>query len=464
MKTRRFIHIILLFTLLPLLGSCGIYTKYQTPRDTELTRSYAEAREMAIDSSAFGNLLWEQVFTDPVLADLISRALYNNVDLENARLNVTKAQAQLKGAKLAYLPSLALAPNGSVSSIAGSKASWSYQLPAQLSWEIDIFGKLLNSKRAAKAQLMQTEAYQQAVRSQIITAVANTYYAIVSVKAQLELSRSTSVLWSESVQTMKDMKEAGRTTEAAVVQSTANYYAILGSITDLESSLVKLENTMCLLVKTMPGSLEVAVSPQVSFEVPPIVRTSIPMAELSVRPDVQAAEMSLATAFYQTNSARAAFYPGLNITAAGGFTNLLGSMIKNPGEWFWQIGGQLTMPLFSRGRNIANLEAAKATQKQALNNFEYSIMNASAEVSNALTVYEKSTEKLQYLEKQVENLQKSVSYTQELMRYSTTRNTTYLEVLTAQQSLLNAQISKISSELSRAQAVITLYQSLGGGR
>lgn len=185
------------------------------------------------------------------------------------------------------------------------------------------------------------------------------------------------------------------------------------------------------------------------------------MAELAARPDVAAAEQGLAAAYYATNSARAAFYPGLSITANGGFTNLLGSFVKNPGDWFYQLAGSLVAPIFSRGQNIANLEASKARQKQAFNNFEYALLNASAEVSDALTVYEKSAEKERLLVEQVANLEKSVEYTQDLLQYSTG---TYLEVLTAQQGLLAAQTSYIASRLSQVRAIINLYQALGGGR
>ena len=175
------------------------------------------------------------------------------------------------------------------------------------------------------------------------------------------------------------------------------------------------------------------------------------------------AEQDLAAAYYATNSARAAFYPGLTITASGGFTNLLGSVVKNPGEWFYNLAGSLTAPLFARGQNIARLEATKAQQKQAMNNFEYTLLSAAAEVSDALTVYDKSLAKSQYLDQQVENLEKSVEYTKELMLYST-GSTNYLEVLTAQQNLLSAQISQINTKLARARSVINLYQAMGGGR
>jgi NodT family efflux transporter outer membrane factor (OMF) lipoprotein len=439
--------------------SCGIYKKYETPQNTALTASYVEAREAEVDSTALGNLLWEDVFTDPVLADLINRALVNNTSLKNAQLNVQMAQAQLKGAKLAYLPSVALSPNGAGASYAGSNLSWSYTIPATVSWEVDIFGKLLNSKRSAAVAVETSEAYAQAVRSQIISAVANTYYAISCVESQLALSRNTARLWEKSVQTMRDLKAGARVTEAAVVQSDANYRSVLASITDLEVSRHELDNTMSLLLNTMPQHWNIAADK--TLELPVEVSAGVPMSYLAMRPDVTVAERGLASAYYATSSARAAFYPGLTITANGGFTNLLGSVIKNPGEWFYNIAGSLVAPIFSRGQNITRLKVAKLQQEQAMNTFENTVLNAAGEVSNALTVYEKAGERASHLDLQVEDLVKSVDYTNDLLVYS---NGTYLEVLTAQQSLLQAQMGRISCDLTRTQAVISLYQAMGGGR
>ena len=441
------------------LSGCHIYQKYETPTSTPLTKEYAEVKAQEVDSTAFGNLRWQDVFTDPVLVDLINRALENNTNLRNAQLNVEAAQAQLLGAKLAYLPSLALAPNGAGAKYASNPFGWSYQLPAQASWEIDIFGKLLNGKRGAQAAVLQSEAYAQAVRSQIISAVATTYYTLAAVNEQLQLSRGTSELWKETVQKMRDLKLAGRVTEAGVMQSEANYYNILGQITDLEASVVQLNNTMSLLLNTMPQQWTVEAGAALSA--PATARSGVAMSMLANRPDVAAAEQSLASAYYATNSARAAFYPGLTITANGGFTNLLGSMIVNPGDWFVQLAGSLVAPIFSRGRNIATLKAAKAQQQQAMNTFEYTLLSAASEVSNALTVYEKSREKAVFLDHQVEDLTKAVSMTQDLFIYST-GDVDYLQVITAQQSLLGAQISRIACTQAGNLAVINLYQSRGG--
>ncbi len=443
------------------LTGCNMYGKFKMPTDTQLTPDYDAARFAEIDSMAFGNLRWQAVFTDPVLVDLIYQALDNNKDLANAKLNVDIAHAQLLGAKLSYLPSLAFTPNGAGAKYASNDFGWTYQIPLAASWEIDVFGKILNTKRGAAAAYRQAEDYRQAVRSQIIGAVANCYYTIASLQSQLQLNRTTAELWAESVQTMRDLKEAGRVTEAAVVQSNAQYYNILAAITQIEVSLHEMNNTMSLLMNVMPQTW--VVSDDAKLVAPEIRRESVPMRELAARPDVRAAEESLAAAYYTTAGARSAFYPSINISANGGFTNLLGSFISNPGDWFIQLAGQLTAPLFSRGANIARLKAAKAQQQQALNNFEYAVMSAAAEVSDALTVYEKNAEKIGYVDKQVEALAQAVEINQELLAWGGS-TTTYLEVLTAQQSLLAAQTAQIECRRASAQAVISLYQSLGGGR
>lgn len=443
------------------LGSCNIYSKFKMPADTALTEEYVKAREAEADTAAFGNMRWQDVFTDPVLVDLIYQALDNNKDLANAKLNVDIAHAQLLGARLSYLPAVALNPNGAGASYDHSPISWTYQIPMAVSWEIDIFGKTLNTKRAAEASFAMSKEYAQATRSQIIAAVANTYYAISTMRRTLALQRETSVKWSETVQTMMDLKEAGGLTEAAVVQAQAQYNSILASITDTEAQLVELNNTMSLLMAVAPQ--EWTTSDEGVLDVAYLTRDAIPMRELASRPDVRAAEYSLAAAYYTTAGARASFYPSLSISSNGGFTNLLGSMVVNPGKWFIQLAGQLSAPLFARGQRIANLQASKARQEQAMNTFEKTLLSASSEVSNAMATYAKATEKSQFLAQQVVNLEQSVDITQTLLKLGG-YNTTYLEVITAQQNLLGAQMNALACDLTRSRALINLYQSLGGGR
>lgn len=445
------------------LSSCHIYKSYERPEDIHTDALYRDTVSptdtLVSDTTNMGNLPWREVFLDPQLQALIEEGLANNTDLQNAMLQVKQAQASLLSSKLAFLPSLTLAPQGTISSLDYQKASQTYQIPVTASWELDIFGKLLNSKRGAKAALLQSEAYEQAVRSQIIANIANCYYTLLMLDKQLAISEETYQKWTESVKTMKDMKKAGMTNEAAVVQSEANCYMVAANIPDMQRSIRETENALSLLLGRVPqyierSTLEAQVMPEE-------LSAGIPLQLLSNRPDVKSAEMALASAYYVTNQARSAFYPQITLSGSAGWTNYAGTSIFNPAKVIASAIGSLTQPLFNRGAIIANYKISKAQQEQAKLTFQQTILNAGSEVSNALFMYQTSSEKETQRKGQVESLEKSVEYTQELMKIG---SATYLEVLTAQQSLLSAQLSQVQDTFERMQAVINLYQALGGGR
>lgn len=457
MKSLRYIGC---FMIAVMLSGCGIYKKYELPIENQYVNRYAESIAKT-DSSSLPYLSWEKVFTDPILADYIRTALAQNKDIEDAELNVKIAQAQLKGAKLSYFPAVSLNPNGGASKYGSANMdTWTYSIPLSVSWEIDVFGKILNRKRGAKVAVEQMQDYQQAVQSQIISAVANTYYGLMLLNQQLDLTERTAEIWRDQVESMKLMKEAAYVNEAAVVQSAANYWSIMSSIPDIKQAIYEMEGTMSLLLHTDRQVWKV--SGNMDFNLPENIEKGIPVCYLGARPDVRAAERGLASAYYSVSSARAAFYPGLVISAQGGFTNLLGSLVSNPGKFFLQLAGQLTAPLFSRGQNIANLEVAKAKQTQAMNNFENTVLSAANDVSDALAKYTNNRMKYDYVQHQIDNLEKSVEYTQELLVLD--QKTTYLEVLTAHSSLLNAQLASLNCWHNKVTALITLYQALGGGR
>lgn len=457
MKTRNYILPVAAGLLL---SSCHIYQKYELPTDNSFVKTYEQSLESA-DSISLPSLSWEKVFTDPILQGYIRTALDNNKDLDNAVENINIARAQLKGAKLSYFPAVALNPNGGAAKYGSGKLdTWSYTIPMAISWEVDVFGKILNRKRGAEVAVEQMEDYRQAVRSQIICGVANCYYSLMLLNQQLELSQRTAAIWKDQVESMRLMKQAGMVNEAAVVQSDANYWSIMSSIPDIKEGIYQLQNTLALLMHTYRQDWEV--SSDMDFNLPVDISQGVPVSYLAARPDVRAAERGLAAAYYTTNSARAAFYPSLTISSNGGFTNLLGSMVSNPGKWFIQLAGSLSAPLFSRGANIANLEVAKARQRQAMNDFETSVLSASADVSDALASYRFNHEKRECLTQQINNLEKSVEYTQELLTLDS--KTTYLEVLTARSSLLNAQLASLNAWHNKVNALINLYQAVGGGR
>ena len=452
-------HLILPVAALAVLPSCHLYKEYEMPvENSAIMGDYKNALQDT-DSTTLAHLSWQEVFTDPQLQQLIQTALDANRDLANAKLNIDIAQAQLKGAKLAYFPSVAFSPNGGAASYGGSDMSWSYTLPLAANWEVDVFGKLLNNKRKAQVNLEQSMDYEQAVRSQIICSVANTYYAIAWLQQQLDLTERTCEIWKEQVTTMEDLKAAARVNEAAVVQSRANYYNIASSIPDIKSSIAQLQNTMSILLGSYPK--EWAVGGDIEFNMPACTQSGVPLYYLAVRPDVRAAERSVAAAYYTTNIARSNFYPSLNISAQGGFTNALGAMVSNPGKWFIQLGASLVAPIFSRGQNIATLRAAEASQKQALNTFESTVLSAAADVSDAIVKINAADQKRQMILQQIDQLEKAVEYTEDLMQFGQT--TTYLEILTARSALLNAQLASLSNIHDKASALISLYQAVGGG-
>lgn len=441
-----------------LLSSCGIYNRYK-PVETVPEDLYGDNVALTGDTTNFGNTHWREVFTDPYLQLLIEQGLKNNTDYQSAQLRVEEARATLLSAKLAFLPSFALAPQGTVSSFDNMKATQTYQLPVTASWELDIFGRMRNAKKQAQALYAQSQDYKQAVCTQLISGIANTYYTLLMLDEQLDLSRQTAEAWKETVVSARALMNAGQYDEAAVSQMEATYYSVQTSVLDLEEQINQAENSMALLLAETPRTYERGkLSEQV---LPETFSTGIPVQLLANRPDVRSAERSLETAFYATNQARSAFYPNITLSGSAGWTNSVGTMIINPAKFLASAVGSLTMPLFNRGQNIANLKITKAQQEEAKLSFQQTLLNAGTEVNDALTAYQTSREKAELYEKQVDALRNTVRSTALLMEHG---NRTYLEVLTARQTLLSAELSQVANRFTEIQSVITLYQALGGGR
>lgn len=449
--------IMILATTAAMLSSCGIYTKYK-PAETVPDSLYGANVEIA-DTANFGNSDWKEIFTDSYLQTYIDQALQNNTDYQSAQLRIEEAKATLLSSKLAFLPSFALAPQGTISSFDSQKATKSYELPVTASWELDIFGRMRSSKKQAQALYAQSVDYKQAVRSQLIANVANTYYTLLMLDEQLKLSEETAEAWKETVGAARALMDAGQYNEAGVSQMEATYYSVQASVVDLKEQINQTQNTLALLLAETPRNYERGkLADQV---MPDDLSIGVPLQMLSNRPDVRSAERSLEAAFYVTNQARSAFYPSIVLSGSAGWTNAAGSIIVNPANFIATAVGQLTMPLFNRGQNIAQLRIAKAQQEEASLSFQQTLLNAGAEVNDALTAYQSSKSKTELYQKQVESLEKTVTSTSLLMEYGTTN---YLEVLTARQSLLNAQLTQVSNRFTEIQSVISLYQALGGGR
>ncbi len=441
-----------------LLSGCGLYKGYERPSDILTDGLYNADDTQGGDSLGLASFAWREIFTDPQLQALIERGLAQNADLRGAQLQIEQSEAALKAAKWAYFPSFALAPQGSLAGVDWGKASQTYTIPASASWQIDIFGSLHNARKRAKAQLENSRAYRQAVQSQLIAAIANYYYSLAMLDDQLAISMETEKLWKENVETTRALMEAGQANMAAVSQTEANYYGICTQITDLRQQISDLGNEFSALLGEAPQKYDIGSIDD--WTVPARMSAGIPAAALSHRPDVKVAETQLAVAYYATNESRAAFYPALNLSGIIGWTNDLGTAPVNPGKWIWNAMASLTQPIFQNGKLLAQYRISKAQQEQAKISFQQTLLDAGTEVNAALTKMQATGEKDGLYAKQIASLETAVKSTQALMANSSTN---YLQVLTAQQTLLTAQMSQISNKFSQIQAVIELYQALGGG-
>ncbi len=449
--------------LAALMSSCHIYKSYDRPETIDASGIYRDPASavdtLAADTANMGNLPWKEIFRDAKLQALIEEGLSKNVDIQAAALRVQEAKVMLTAAKLSYLPSINLAPQGTATSMGGSNYVKAYQLPVSASWEIDLFGKILNTKRGQKVAYEQSKYAEQAVRSQIICGIANVYYSLLMLDRQVEITTETAAIYKENVRAMEAMKIAGMTTEAAVAQMRAASHQVEASLLDLKRQVRETENSLAVLLARTPQTVERGtLAEQV---MPEELAAGVPMQLLENRPDVKMAEMTLAAAYYTTNSARAAFYPGLNITGLAGWTNGSGVTVVNPGEFMLQALASLAQPIFNNGKLIANLKVSKAEEKIAQMNYQQTILEAGKEVSDALFLFDTQTKKLAEDRGQVEQLDKAVTYTNALFQSG---EATYLELLTSQQNLLSAQLSEVADNFQRIQAVINLYSALGGGR
>lgn len=437
-----------------LMVGCGIYRPYSRP-EVETDGLYRDIPTE--DTVTLVSLSWRELFTDPQLQTLIETGLEQNTDLRIARLRVEEAEAILQNARLSYLPSVSLTPEGDVSRHDGITAK-TYNLGASASWEIDIFGKVTNAKRGARAALEGSRAYEQAVQTRLVATVANSYYTLLMLDRQLTIQNRTFATWEQSVKVLEALKRAGKSNDAAVLQAQANRMALESSVLALRQSIHETENALSTLLALPAGAIERGTLDGQQF--PEELSVGVPLQLLANRPDVRQAEYSLAQAFYATNAARAAFYPNLTLSGALGWTNNGGGVVLNPGKWLLGAIGSLTQPLFNRGTNRANLKIAKAQQEEATLLFRQSLLDAGKEVNDALTAWQTARQRVSINGSQVATLRKAVRKTELLMRHSPT---TYLEVLTAQQSLLAAELAEAQDRFDEIQGVIDLYHALGGG-
>lgn len=455
MKMKFAYYTFILLWAVCLMTGCSIYKPYSRPEvQTEgLYRDLEETR----DTASIATLGWRNLFSDKNLQALIEKGLERNTNLRVAHIRVKAAEAVLMNARLSYLPSVVLTPDGSISGTEGAKAIKTYNLAASASWEIDLFGKVTNAKREALAALEGSRAYRQAVETQLIATIANSYYMLLMLDRQLIISEQTLITWKETEHSIEALKRAGKSNDAAVLQAKANRLALEASVVSIRKSIRETENGLsALLADTSHDIMRGALQKQ---QFPDTLYAGLPIQLLANRPDVRQAEWNLAQAYYATNAARSAFYPSLTLSGSIGWTNNVGDVVVNPGSWLFSAVGSLMQPLFNKGTNIANLRQAKARQEEALLIFQQSLLDAGKEVNNALTRWQSARIRMDYVNQQIMTLQEAVRKTELLMQHTSTN---YLEVLTARQRLLEAELTQAQDKFEEIQGVIDLYHAVGG--
>jgi len=437
-----------------LLTSCGAYRKYQPV--SSVSDDLFGIDVPISDTTTLASVGWREMFNDPYLQPLIDTALIRNTDYQVAQLRTEQALASLGAARLAYIPTLNIAADGNIAKYDGL-TNKTYNIGLNASWEIDIFGKLTAAKWGQASAAISASEQAQAVKTQLIATVASSYYSLLMLDRQIEIANVTLDNWTETIRVMELLKTAGKANEAGILQTKANKKGLQGDIAVMEKNRREIENSLCSLLAQSPHKIIRGKMENVAFS--ENLTVGLPVQLLSNRPDVRAAEMELARTHYGIGVARASFYPSLTLSGAIGFTNN-GGVVVNPGQWLLNAVGQLVQPIFNRGQLRANYKIAQAEREIALLQFNQSLINAGGEVNNALTDILTARERLGFVREQTVLLADAVTKTELLMRHSPTN---YLEVLTAQQSLLTAQQNEVECRYNEIAGLISLYHALGGG-
>ena len=454
------------------LTGCAISERYVSTA-TVPADAYGTSEDIrkAPSSSSLAELSWREFFTDPLLRELIDSVLSRNTDLNSARIAIEQSEASLKAAKMAYLPSLYFAPQGTWAKFGSYPSTKTYNLPLQLSMDIDAFGSITSQKHKSEAILLQAQVREEAVRANLISTVAQQYFMLQVLDRQLQILTATDSLWNASLETQKTLWENGKSYSTAVNQMESSYLTVKTQIVDTRRNIRSVENAICRLLAQTPQHIkrsawgssalpthQASSTGQRMFD-EQFLKIGVPAQLLKLRPDVRIADHMMEEAFYNTSAAYSAFFPSITLQGVAGWTNNGGSTVINPGKLLLNAMASLTQPIFARGKLSANLKMARLTEEDLQRKYVQTVIDAGNQVNEALADCQAAREKHAYYHRQVQVLHDAYTGTHELMDNG---KANYLEVLTAQESLLSAQLSEAMNMYSGAQAVIALYIALGG--
>ena len=462
MNTNRIYSLLLIVSVPFLLVSCFVAKDYERPQI--VNEANYRTDNLPQDTLTIATLSWKELFTDPILQNYIEEGLNNNIDIRIALQQMAIAEAYVKQGKAGYFPTLngtakATHQEFSESSQFGDISSANqFEVAGGLSWEADIWEKIRSTKRASDATYLQTVAAHQAVKSRLVANIAAAYYQLLALDEQILVTEETIQTRSKGLETTIALKDAGIGSQAGVKQTEAQLYTAKAILIDLKAQSRFVENTLSIFLGSAPHNITRSTLKEQDISIP--LETGVPSQLLSNRPDVIAAEYSLINAFELTNVSRTNFYPSLTIGASGGFQSLELDKLFNLNSLFASVVGGLTQPILNGRKIKTQYEVSQAQQEQALLQFKYALLVAGKEVSDAMYSIKAATEKIETKESENEAYNLAAEYSQELLDNGMSN---YLDVLVAQGFALNSSLDLVAAKNDRLQAIIDLYEALGGG-
>lgn len=469
---KSFYKFIWLPALVIFVQSCTVTKQYETPEVNQEENFRTD--NLPDDSLSIADLSWKEMFTDSLLQKYINRALINNLDIRMAVQRIAIADAYMVQGKYNYYPSVGAdlqyglnipsknGQQGSLVNSTGKRLFNSFDIGINASWEADIWGKIHSQNEILNARYLQTLEAHKAVKTHLVAGIAKTYYLLLALDAQMEITRETIETRKSSYETTEALKNSGvgGITSTALQQTRAQYINAQALLIDLEKEARILENTISVLMGDEPHSIDRGKLD--NQEIITDLKIGVPIQLLRNRPDVIIAEQEFRAAFESTNIAETAFYPSLVIGASGGLQSMDIINWLSPSSLFANLFGGLAQPIYSRRFLHTQLEVSKLDQEHARLNFANNILQASAEVSDALFTYDAAIRKVGLKQEEFSLMEQAVEDSRELLK-SGYRNFSYLEVLTAQERVLGSGMDVINAKTTKLTSIVDLYRALGGG-
>jgi NodT family efflux transporter outer membrane factor (OMF) lipoprotein len=431
------------------------------------------------DTVNIASMHWQSFFTDPNLVRLIDTALHNNQELMMTLQEIEIARNEVRARKGAILPTVGVRAGAGIEKIgrytsqgAGDASTeiepgtevpdplTDYSIAAVANWEVDIWKKLHNAKKAAVSRYLSTIEGKNFVLTNLIAEVANSYYELLALDNQLAIVKQNIELQKNALEIVKIQKEAARTTELAVKKFQAEVLKSQSLEYDILQNITETENRINLLLGRYPQEIPRDKSNFLTL-LPPAVQSGIPSQLLANRPDIKQAELELAAAKLDVKVARAEFYPSLDISAAIGLQAFNPSYLtRMPESILYSLAGDLAAPLINRNAIKAEFYSASARQVQAMYNYERTLLNAYLEVANQLSGISNLEKSYSLKSQQVDALTQSIDISNDLFKSA---RADYFEVLMTQRDALEAKLELIETKKQQFNAVVNVYRSLGGG-